>query len=83
MNERYYAARFGCDFYGNPAMIIVPCSTMGIYVSEHAECPDRDLFPDYEDVIQLKGQHIVHKVLFPDLGKFIYIENNFLKRVIK
>ena len=83
MNERYYAARFR-DNYGNIHYVNVPCSTPGIYISEHVVCPDKELFPDYENLFLYKGrQRIVNKVLFPEIGKFLYIENNFLKRMIK
>jgi len=91
VDERYYMARLakipvesGHTWYSVEPLdtVRISCSEIGIYISVHDTCPNLDAWPDYYDVTKRNGgqPHIVHKVLFPDRG-FLYIENNFLKKV--
>ena len=85
VSERYYSARLAKhDVKSNNPFadtVKIACTEIGIYISEHRECPNLDAWPDYYNITKMTGKlHIVHKVLFPEIG-FLYIENNFLKRV--
>lgn len=59
------------------ARVCVPNGTVMLYIGKLVSKP----YNQY-DVVEIKKNkpHVVHKVLFPEIGQFLYIENNFLKR---